>query len=158
MTHLWFLVQSSKSGIYFQVVRNLQQLYGDVYSLRNVILTGTHTHSAPGGHLVDFLLDISILGFSVETYDAYVAGITRVRREGTAQRFAYCLTHWLWWLTSLHHRLHAGVRWGAVGSCGLTNLPKECRDVLETFYFTSLCIYALRESLGWHHFVSDCIK
>lgn len=54
-----------------------------MYSLPNVILTGTHTHSAPGGHLVDFLLDISILGFSVETYEAYVAGITRVRREGT---------------------------------------------------------------------------
>ncbi|XP_026489460.2 neutral ceramidase-like [Vanessa tameamea] len=60
-----------------QVVKNLQELYGDMYSLRNVIITGTHTHSGPGGHLVDFLLDISILGFSRETYDAYVAGITR---------------------------------------------------------------------------------
>ncbi|CAK1600598.1 unnamed protein product [Parnassius mnemosyne] len=60
-----------------EVVKNLQELYGDTYSLRNVIVTGTHTHSGPGGHLVDFLLDISILGFSRQTYNAYVAGITR---------------------------------------------------------------------------------
>ncbi|CAH2108642.1 unnamed protein product [Euphydryas editha] len=58
------------------VVQNLQERYGDMYSLRNVIIMGTHTHSGPGGHLVDFLLDVSILGFSRETYDAYVNGIT----------------------------------------------------------------------------------
>ncbi|XP_038214636.1 neutral ceramidase-like [Zerene cesonia] len=60
-----------------EVVKKLQHLYGDMYSLQNVIITGTHTHSAPGGHLVDFILDISILGFSTETYNAYVEGITR---------------------------------------------------------------------------------
>ncbi|CAH2077088.1 unnamed protein product, partial [Iphiclides podalirius] len=60
-----------------EVVKNLKELYGDMYTLRNVILTGTHTHSAPGGHLVHFLLDITILGFSEETFNAYVAGITR---------------------------------------------------------------------------------
>ena len=49
-----------------------------MYNIGNVIITGTHTHSAPGGHLVDFLLDVSIMGFSRETYDAYVEGITRV--------------------------------------------------------------------------------
>ncbi|GBP78312.1 Neutral ceramidase [Eumeta japonica] len=57
------------------VVERLQQRFGNIYSLRNVIVVGTHTHSAPGGHLVDFILDISILGFSQETYDAYVNGI-----------------------------------------------------------------------------------
>ncbi|XP_068632548.1 neutral ceramidase-like [Battus philenor] len=60
-----------------EVVKNLQERYGDIYNLNNVILTGTHTHSAPGGHQVDFLLDITILGFSRQTFDAYVAGITR---------------------------------------------------------------------------------
>ncbi|XP_045447519.1 neutral ceramidase-like [Melitaea cinxia] len=58
------------------VVQNLQERFGEMYSLRNVIITGTHTHSGPGGHLVDFLLDVSTLGFSRETYDAYVNGIT----------------------------------------------------------------------------------
>ncbi|KAJ2950251.1 hypothetical protein O0L34_g11613 [Tuta absoluta] len=60
-----------------EVVKKLQAQYGDIYNLRNVILTGTHTHSTPGGFLVDFLLDISILGFSSETFNAYVEGITR---------------------------------------------------------------------------------
>ncbi|XP_053612320.1 neutral ceramidase-like [Plodia interpunctella] len=60
-----------------QVVRNLQELYGDIYTLKNVILAGTHTHSGPGGHLVNFLLDVSIRGFSRQTFDAYVDGITR---------------------------------------------------------------------------------
>ncbi|XP_059055517.1 neutral ceramidase-like [Achroia grisella] len=66
-------------GVYVrrEVVHKLQELYGDIYSLRNVIIAGTHTHAAPGGHLVDFLLDISIRGFSRETFDAYVEGITR---------------------------------------------------------------------------------
>ncbi|OWR41276.1 neutral ceramidase isoform 1 [Danaus plexippus plexippus] len=60
-----------------EVVRKLQQQYGNLYDIRNVILTGTHTHSGPGGYLVDFLFDITILGFSKETFDAYVDGITR---------------------------------------------------------------------------------
>jgi neutral ceramidase len=62
----------------FQVVKNLQELYGDLYTLQNVILTGTHTHATPGGYLVDFILDISILGFSQETFNAYVTGVTNV--------------------------------------------------------------------------------
>ncbi|CAH0714658.1 unnamed protein product, partial [Brenthis ino] len=70
-------VQAVGIAVRRAVVGKLQELYGDMYTLRNVIIAGTHTHSAPGGHLVDFLLDISILGFSRETYDAYVEGITR---------------------------------------------------------------------------------
>ncbi|XP_045768235.1 neutral ceramidase-like [Maniola jurtina] len=70
-------VQAVGIAVRREVVKNLQESYGDMYSLRNVILTGTHTHSGPGGHLVDFLLDVSILGFSRETYNAYVDGITR---------------------------------------------------------------------------------
>ncbi|XP_041984570.1 neutral ceramidase-like [Aricia agestis] len=70
-------VQSIGIAVRRQVVKNLQELYGDIYNLRNVILMGTHTHSTPGGYLVDFILDVTILGFSRETYDAYVDGITR---------------------------------------------------------------------------------
>ncbi|KAG6451902.1 hypothetical protein O3G_MSEX007390 [Manduca sexta] len=77
-------VQAVGIAVRREVVRNLQVLYGDIYTLRNVIITGTHTHSAPGGHLVDFLLDISILGFSRETFDAYVDGITRSIRRAHA--------------------------------------------------------------------------
>ncbi|CAK1540768.1 unnamed protein product [Leptosia nina] len=70
-------IQAVGIGVRREVVKNLQERYGDVYSLRNVIITGTHTHSTPGGHLVDFILDVSILGFSRETFNAYVDGITR---------------------------------------------------------------------------------
>lgn len=72
----------TKVLLQLKVVKRLQELYGDTYNLRNVIITGTHTHAAPGGHLVDFILDISILGFSQETYNAYVEGITRVSANG----------------------------------------------------------------------------
>ncbi|XP_049868475.1 neutral ceramidase-like [Pectinophora gossypiella] len=71
-------VQAVGIAVRREVVRKLQEEYGDIYTLRNVIITGTHTHSAPGGTLVDFILDISILGFSSETFNAYVDGITRV--------------------------------------------------------------------------------
>ncbi|XP_063822803.1 neutral ceramidase-like [Ostrinia nubilalis] len=70
-------VQAVGLAVRREVVANLQELYGDMYTLRNVILTGTHTHSTPGGYLVDFILDVSILGFSSETFNAYVSGITR---------------------------------------------------------------------------------
>ncbi|KAI8422810.1 hypothetical protein MSG28_006555 [Choristoneura fumiferana] len=69
-------VQSIGIAVRRQVVRNLQELYGNTYTLRNVILTATHTHATPGGYLVDFVLDVSILGFSRETFNAYVTGIT----------------------------------------------------------------------------------
>nr|CAD7425995.1 unnamed protein product [Timema monikensis] len=63
------------------VLTNLQKLYGGTYTEQNLLLSGTHTHSAPGGFMMDLLYDISILGFLQETFDAYVDGITMsVRR------------------------------------------------------------------------------
>ncbi|CAH1646438.1 unnamed protein product [Spodoptera littoralis] len=70
-------VQAVGIAVRREVVKKLQERYGNMYTLNNVILTGTHTHSTPGGHMVDFILDISILGFSRETFTAYVEGITR---------------------------------------------------------------------------------
>ncbi|KAH9639963.1 hypothetical protein HF086_008058 [Spodoptera exigua] len=75
-------VQAVGIAVRREVVKNLQERYGDMYTLNNVILTGTHTHSTPGGHMVDFILDISILGFSRETFSAYVDGITRTTVTG----------------------------------------------------------------------------
>nr|CAD7598359.1 unnamed protein product [Timema genevievae] len=60
------------------VLANLQKLYGGTYTEHNLLLSGTHTHSAPGGFMMDLLYDISILGFLQETFDAYVDGITMV--------------------------------------------------------------------------------
>jgi neutral ceramidase len=45
--------------------------------MNNVIISGTHTHGAPGGFMMHLLYDISILGFVAETKNALVHGITQ---------------------------------------------------------------------------------
>lgn len=60
------------------VVRKLQDRYGKQYTMDNVIVSGTHTHSAPGGFLTHLLYDLSTLGFVSETFNAYVDGIYNV--------------------------------------------------------------------------------
>ncbi|KAJ8730529.1 hypothetical protein PYW08_001942 [Mythimna loreyi] len=62
-------------GVRKEVIKRLQKRYGDLYGEHNVIISGTHTHSTPGGFLMDFLFDLPILGFVRETYTAYIAGI-----------------------------------------------------------------------------------
>uniref|UniRef100_A0A8D8YI34 Neutral ceramidase n=2 Tax=Cacopsylla melanoneura TaxID=428564 RepID=A0A8D8YI34_9HEMI len=47
-----------------------------VYTQDNVLLSGTHTHSAPGGFLMDFMFDLNSLGFVPDTFNAMVRGIT----------------------------------------------------------------------------------
>ncbi|XP_052739425.1 neutral ceramidase [Bicyclus anynana] len=64
-------------GVRREVIKRLQKRYGDLYNDGNVILSGTHTHSTPGGFLLDFLFDLSILGFVKETYVAYITGIVK---------------------------------------------------------------------------------
>lgn len=60
-------------------MKNLEKQFGaGIYTEENVMLSGTHTHSTPGGFLRDLLFDIPIFGFVKETYNAYVKGITRV--------------------------------------------------------------------------------
>ncbi|XP_049868295.1 neutral ceramidase isoform X1 [Pectinophora gossypiella] len=64
-------------GVRREVIRRLHKRFGNIYNETNVILSGTHTHSTPGGFLMDFLFDLPILGFSRETYNAYISGIYR---------------------------------------------------------------------------------
>lgn len=58
-----------------KVVEKLQAEYGDLYTNANVMLSGTHTHSGPGGYLQYLLFDVTSLGFIHETLDAMVMGI-----------------------------------------------------------------------------------
>lgn len=53
-------------------------MFGSLYNKDNVIISGTHTHSAPGGFLGHLLFDLTILGFSRETYGALLTGIVQV--------------------------------------------------------------------------------
>jgi neutral ceramidase len=59
-------------------VKKLVGLYGKVYNEQNVMLSGTHTHSGPGGYLVDLLFDLNTLGFVEQTFNAHLDGIVRV--------------------------------------------------------------------------------
>lgn len=56
----------------------MQQKYGETYQLANVIISGTHTHSTPGGFMMHLLYDMSTFGFVPETYNALVSGIYKV--------------------------------------------------------------------------------
>ncbi len=55
--------------IRLSVVENLQESYGDLYSVDNVVVTATHTHSSPGGYRHDG-------AYRQEFFDAVVAGVT----------------------------------------------------------------------------------
>ncbi|XP_008198655.1 neutral ceramidase-like [Tribolium castaneum] len=60
-----------------QVLKNLAELYNDTYTEQNLIISGTHTHSTPGGWFMDLMLDIPVLGFVQESFDTLVEGITQ---------------------------------------------------------------------------------
>ncbi|XP_058788791.1 neutral ceramidase [Phymastichus coffea] len=59
------------------VLRNLQSKYGKLYTESNVMISSTHTHSSPGGFMMDVLFDLSTYGFVKESFSALVNGITK---------------------------------------------------------------------------------
>lgn len=59
-----------------EVLRRLAERYGTLYDEHNLLLTGTHTHAAPGGFSYYTLYNITTLGFQRNTFDALVDGIT----------------------------------------------------------------------------------
>lgn len=67
---------SIEHHISLSVIDHLQQLYGDTYSIKNVIISATHTHAGPGGYWhsrSDLGLDG---GFYPEHFKIIVDGIT----------------------------------------------------------------------------------
>ncbi|RUS88499.1 hypothetical protein EGW08_003757 [Elysia chlorotica] len=60
-----------------EVVRLLGAKYGGVYTVRNLVVSGTHTHSGSGGFSQYLLYDITALGFNKQGFDALVAGIVQ---------------------------------------------------------------------------------
>lgn len=56
----------------------LQEKYGDVYTQKNLAISGIHTHAAPAGYLQYVLYQITSLGFVKQTYDGMVEGIVKV--------------------------------------------------------------------------------
>ncbi|KAM6182414.1 neutral ceramidase isoform 2-T2 [Erethizon dorsatum] len=60
-----------------EVVNRLKSKYGSLYRRDNVILSGTHTHSAPAGFFQYTLFVLASEGFSNRTFECIVSGIIK---------------------------------------------------------------------------------
>lgn len=60
-----------------EVIKELKKKYGNLYTERNVCISGIHTHSGPGGFHQYILFDITSLGFVNETFMALKDGIVK---------------------------------------------------------------------------------
>jgi neutral ceramidase len=59
-----------------EVVNRLKKIYGaGLYTNENVLISGTHTHSGPGGYSHYALYNLAILGFDKQNFEAIVNGI-----------------------------------------------------------------------------------
>ncbi|XP_043460805.1 neutral ceramidase [Leptopilina heterotoma] len=63
-------------GVKKEIIERLKLKFGDLYTEGNVMISGTHTHSSPGGFMMDVLFDLTIFGFVKQTFFALVNGIT----------------------------------------------------------------------------------
>lgn len=64
-------------AVHTAVLRRLDQFFGDRYTSENVLLAATHTHSGPGGYSHYTLYNLTILGFSEQSFRTVVDGIVR---------------------------------------------------------------------------------
>lgn len=60
------------------MVIRLQKKFDKEYTMDNVVISGTHTHSTPGGFMMSLLYDLTTFGFIGETYRALIDGIYKV--------------------------------------------------------------------------------
>ncbi|KAJ4915273.1 Neutral/alkaline non-lysosomal ceramidase [Raphanus sativus] len=58
-----------------KVIERLKSRYGDLYTEKNVGISGIHTHAGPGGYLQYVVYIITSLGFVRQSFDALVDGI-----------------------------------------------------------------------------------
>lgn len=71
---IWSCTQAVK----MEVVKRLKDIYGnDLYTFDNVLLSGTHTHSGPGGYSHYALYNLSILGFDKQNFECIVNGMVQ---------------------------------------------------------------------------------
>lgn len=57
------------------VVERLKNRFGDLYDERNVLISGSHTHCAPGGLSHYLIYNASMLGFNKQNFECVVEGI-----------------------------------------------------------------------------------
>lgn len=73
---------STDNGMGFQIIKaevidRLKKIYGNLYTDKNVLISGTHTHSTPGGTGGTALVDITTFGFVKENWEVCVNGIVQ---------------------------------------------------------------------------------
>lgn len=90
-----------------EVISKLQSQYGDLYTDKNVIISGTHTHSTPGGLGGTILVDITTFGFLQHNFDAACNGIVAA-------------------ISQAHESLTEGdikINWGKVDAANINRSP-----------------------------------
>ncbi|KAJ8749689.1 hypothetical protein K2173_012240 [Erythroxylum novogranatense] len=58
-----------------KVLERLKARYGDLYTEKNVAISGIHTHAGPGGYLQYIVYIVTSLGFVRQSFDVLVDGI-----------------------------------------------------------------------------------
>ena len=65
-------------AVKLEVVKRLKTIFGDdLYTIDNVLLSGTHTHSGPGGYSHYALYNLTILGFDEQNFECIVNGMVQ---------------------------------------------------------------------------------
>ncbi|TQC46463.1 alkaline ceramidase [Rhodococcus sp. WS4] len=62
-------------SVHDAVLARLAELFGDLYTERNVMLTAVHSHAACGGASHDYAYNLAVLGHNRQVFDAEVGGI-----------------------------------------------------------------------------------
>ncbi|XP_057955051.1 neutral ceramidase 1-like [Malania oleifera] len=60
-----------------KVLERLKARYGDLYTEKNVAISGIHTHAGPGGYLQYVVYIVTSLGFVRQSFDVIVDGIEK---------------------------------------------------------------------------------
>ncbi|KAF7816049.1 neutral ceramidase 1-like [Senna tora] len=60
-----------------KVIERLKARYGNLYTEKNVAISGIHTHAGPGGYLQYVVYLVTSLGFVRQSFDAIVDGIEK---------------------------------------------------------------------------------
>lgn len=58
-----------------KVLQRLKARYGDLYTEKNVAISGIHTHAGPGGYLQYIIYIVTSLGFVQQSFDVLINGI-----------------------------------------------------------------------------------
>lgn len=70
------------------VLKKLKNHFGNTYNEKNVLISGTHTHCAPGGLSHYFIYNASMMGFDKQNFNCIVNGIFQsiVRADGNKSK------------------------------------------------------------------------